>query len=371
MLPWRTKSCALCRNFASEDLPDHGVSLSLHVRTVTTAAPRHVRASSVRTDSALPPPDTSLPITSVSALPSLRPLHSLLLPCPAHRLIFLHSSTLTSIPLLPMTTQTRFKPAGRRSLPTNLLIAVLIVLALALIIRNAYRLAFPSPRLDCARPIRMGDAYGGWHLCRPLRTFAGQLVYTIGVGRNIKWDEEMIRTYGTVHHGWDPTPTASDYFSKRSIPKGFHFHKYGLASKDGNLTLKLPHGNHDSYTIMSYHQGAQDGTVVQIPVLTVGSMMRMLWHSHLAILKIDIEGAEFEVIEQWGKELYRIPADQVLIEFHERYFATKPNFKQMVPRSIEIMNNLGFDLIVKTGYVRIFSCHLHTLSSSLTSFFPS
>lgn len=203
--------------------------------------------------------------------------------------------------------------------------------------------------LDCAKPIRLGDEYGGWQLCRPMHGLSGQLVYTVGIGRNIKWDIEMIREYKTNHHGWDPTPTAIDFFSKTAIPQGFNFHKIGLGAEDGNLTLKLPHGNFDSYTVMSYWQKAKEGSVLTVPILTVKSMMQSLGHSRLAILKIDIEGAEFDVIRAWAEQEYEIPADQVLVEFHERYFSHEQGYKEKVKNAVDMMSALGFDLIIRTN----------------------
>lgn len=204
--------------------------------------------------------------------------------------------------------------------------------------------------LNCASPIRLGDAYGGWCTCRPTKaTFANKLVYTIGIGRNIKWDEEMIKTYNTSHHGFDPTPTAKDFFKKHPIPPNFHFHQYGLGEKDGNVTLKLPDGNFDSYTILEYNKQAQSGTVVSLPMLSVHSMMKMLKHKWLSILKMDIEGAEFGVIDQWFKDRFYIPADQILIEFHERYFIHDRNYKNKIKSAIAKLAALDFDLIMYTS----------------------
>lgn len=210
-------------------------------------------------------------------------------------------------------------------------------------------------RLDCTNTIRLGDAYGGWELCRPIPTnsLSGQLVYTIGIGRNIKWDIEMMATYHTIHHGWDPTPTAADHFSKHPIPDGFSFHRIGLGADDGNLTLKLPVGNGDSFTVMEYGQPAQKGTVTTVPILTVQSMLNLLGHSHLAILKIDIEGAEFDVIKKWGKLGYYPPADQVLIEFHQRYFKHEKHSSKLVAEAVQTMKELGFDMVSRTTLVCI------------------
>lgn len=158
----------------------------------------------------------------------------------------------------------------------------------------------------------------------------------------------MITAYATVHHGWDPTPTALDFTQKKEMPQSFHFHPVGLAATDGNLTLKLPTGNQDSYTVMEFRNSAQQGTVVDVPVLSLPSMLASLNHSRLAILKIDIEGAEFDVIDQWSAQRYTPPTDQLLIEFHERYFMHQSAWRNMVPDAIAKLDRLGFQLITRT-----------------------
>ncbi|PXF44249.1 hypothetical protein BWQ96_06030 [Gracilariopsis chorda] len=193
--------------------------------------------------------------------------------------------------------------------------------------------------------ITRGDAYGGWTMCTPLHSLSDQLVYTIGVGRNIKWDEAIMKEFHTIHHGWDPTPTAQDFFSKRSIPSQFYFHNVGLAAHDGSINLKLPEGNADSYTVMHQKGEAQEGTEGVYPVLTLQSMMRHNHHDHLAILKIDVEGAEFDVVKAWHEKRANVAADQVLIEFHGRYFDSGSN---MVRQAVKQMDELGFMLVHRT-----------------------
>lgn len=158
----------------------------------------------------------------------------------------------------------------------------------------------------------------------------------------------MMATYATEHHGWDPTPTALDFFRRRPPPAGFHFHRIGLGPRDGNLTIKLPYGNHDSYTVMAHPNDALKGTVTEVPILTMKSMLRKMNHGHLAILKMDLEGGEFDVIDEWARAGYRVPADQILIEFHERYFWKQPGYRNLVPNAVQKMAVLGFKLVVRT-----------------------
>lgn len=200
----------------------------------------------------------------------------------------------------------------------------------------------PSPA--CPNPTHLGDEYGGWKICDGA-SLAGGLVYTIGVGKNIEWDKAMISRFKTKHHGWDPTPSARDFFAAKAPPPHFTFHPEGLGVRDGFVDVKLPVGNIDSYTIMKYDKATQEDKVVSIPVLSLDSMLKKNGHTDLAVLKIDVEGVEFEVIADWARREYRPPAKQILFEFHQRYFKA-PEAKTLVPTAISQMASLGFELLI-------------------------
>lgn len=205
------------------------------------------------------------------------------------------------------------------------------------------------PRLESA-----GGEYGGWTICtKDPPSLRDEIVYTVGVGRDINWDLAMIEKHKTRHYGWDPTPTAADFFQKRGIPEGFTFQPYGLGVKDGTVMVKLPVGHGDSYTVMEYNKEAQEGTVTAINVLCLKSMMEKLGHKRVGILKMDIEGAEFDVIESWLGQGYVPPVDQILIEFHGRFF---PHGSTKVQTAIQHMAAMGFHVVHKQkNFVRTLS----------------
>lgn len=221
-------------------------------------------------------------------------------------------------------------------------------------LRGASEGDLPGARY-CDRPEYLGDDYGGWTICTNGGSVAGGLVYTIGIGKNIEWDKAMISKFGTRHHGFDPTPSAAEFFAKKPPPTGFVFHTQGLGVEDGEVQLKLPVGNIDSYTILGYKAKTQAGEggkdkVITIPVLTVESMLKQNNHTELAVLKIDVEGIEFAVIADWAARGYSPPANQVLFEFHKRYFTNEttpggisPNL--LVPRAIKQLSSVGFELM--------------------------
>ena len=54
-----------------------------------------------------------------------------------------------------------------------------------------------------------------------------------------------------------------------------------------------------------------------MPVRRLGTILEELGHDRLDILKMDIEGAEYDVIEEIVNA--PVPISQVLIEFHHRF----------------------------------------------------
>jgi glutamine amidotransferase PdxT len=76
----------------------------------------------------------------------------------------------------------------------------------------------------------------------------------------------------------------------------------------------------------------------------VSSLMNEFGHAHLDILKIDIEGFEYGVIEDIFENDLSI--SQICVEFHH-FFDNIP-FAQ-TRKAIKTLKNRGYDLVHKTG----------------------
>lgn len=79
--------------------------------------------------------------------------------------------------------------------------------------------------------------------------------------------------------------------------------------------------------------------------------MKSLNHTSVAILKMDVEGAEFDVIRRWSEDMYDVPAEQLLVEFHQRNFQHVKGWERLVPNAIESLKALGFELVTHTKLV--------------------
>jgi FkbM family methyltransferase len=160
---------------------------------------------------------------------------------------------------------------------------------------------------------------GGWVICPQLLS-KNSVIYSLGIGEDIAFDLELVRQFDLVVHGFDPTPNSADWLAGKNIPDGFAFHPWAVAARDGMLRLnprvdRRGKVSRDMYTLIE-SAGVDSGSI-EVPAYTVESIMSKLNHDRLDILKMDIEGAEYDVID--GLLATNIRPDQLLIEFHHRF----------------------------------------------------
>jgi len=175
-----------------------------------------------------------------------------------------------------------------------------------------------EPRLKPDIDARMSRA-GDWWLCSDA-LYPGMRVYSLGVGENIDFDLALIETHDAQVYAFDPTPNSIDWLRSRAVPNNFHFFPWAVAAADGVLFL-YPRMRHDGsrskvmFTLLAEPAAAENA--VEVPARTLASIARELGHERVDVLKMDIEGAEYEVI----RDLLDSPMrpTQLLIEFHHRF----------------------------------------------------
>lgn len=159
-----------------------------------------------------------------------------------------------------------------------------------------------------------GSDYGGWVIC-PENLSKTSIIYSFGVGEDTSWDEELIAEYGVKVFGFDPTPKSATYVQKRNL-HNFTFFQIGVADHDGLFKFYPPKNlSHVSCSIFK-QQDLQDEPIL-VKMMTLDAIMKQLGHEKIDILKMDIEGAEYGVIEDIIKK--SIFPQQILVEFHHRF----------------------------------------------------
>jgi len=170
----------------------------------------------------------------------------------------------------------------------------------------------PAVQVRCRR-LRLGNDSGSWCIS-PEDICCDSVVYSIGVGDDISFDLELIRRFGLTVHAFDPTPRSREWLSHQSLPPQFVFHDIGIASFDGVADFSMPERlDHVSFSMVR----DSNATQIEIRVQRLVTMVAELRHNRIDLLKMDIEGAEYGVIDDILKS--RIPIRQLLIEFHHRW----------------------------------------------------
>jgi len=172
------------------------------------------------------------------------------------------------------------------------------------------------PRIDCqCKKERLGSKYCGWEVAADKVT-KDSVVYSFGVGDDVSFDIELINRFGVVVHAFDPTPRSINWVRAWDFSDNFVFHEYGVADFDGEVSFNPPRNSKGiSYTILDRPSTKKNAIIV--PVKKLATIMKELGHNTIAILKMDIEGAEYQVIEDMAASAIR-PA-QLLVEFHHRF----------------------------------------------------
>jgi FkbM family methyltransferase len=181
-------------------------------------------------------------------------------------------------------------------------------------IKRIYRLVFRNPPKSKitykAQVERHGNDNGGWNiLANSLNS--SSIVYSVGIGEDISFDLSIIKKYGCKIYGFDPTPRVASWLSTQSPPVEFLFYPIGLSHEDGTLVFYSP----ENENFISHKAYAEPSSkAIEVKCQKLGTISKNLGHTSIDLLKIDIEGFEYNVLLDIISS--NIRPKQLLVEFH-------------------------------------------------------
>lgn len=165
-----------------------------------------------------------------------------------------------------------------------------------------------------AETLSLGNRNAAWNIRRS-RLPHDAVIYSFGVGEDISFDLALIERFGVSVHAFDPTPRSIAWIQQQNLPTELVFHPFGVGAVDGTCKFCPPRNpQHVSHSLVLRDT---PWPTIDVPIYRLSTICRMLGHRRIDLLKMDIEGAEYEVI---GDLLNSgIHASQLLIEFHHRW----------------------------------------------------
>ena len=181
---------------------------------------------------------------------------------------------------------------------------------------------------------RAGNIFSSWTVC-PDGLNAESLVLSFGVGKDISWEIALSRKYGCRILLFDPTPASVEWISRQDLPKNFTFYSFGISDHDGTERFYLPADQ--GHVSASIFHGVSSNSFFEAEVHTLGWILDMIGLKKVHILKMDIEGAEYKVIQ--SLQVLNFRPQQILIEFHHRF----PEIQIAHTRdAIKALNEMGY-----------------------------
>jgi len=181
-----------------------------------------------------------------------------------------------------------------------------------------------------------GNSEGGWSIVeRSLNP--DSVVVDIGLGEDMSFSESIISQYGCFVHGFDPTPRAVQYVN-RLANDHVRLFPVGVGTAAGRVPFYLP--NNQSHVSGSLTpEGHLGQRKIEVDVVTLGEIWNLLDVRRIDLLKLDIEGTEYELIDSPDFHRRAGTIGQLCVEFHHRW---KRRGKEATERAVGVLEELGF-----------------------------
>lgn len=174
------------------------------------------------------------------------------------------------------------------------------------------------------------------------------MCYCIGAGADISFDLELLRHFDARVRCIDPVPEYLEVAraSAQGEP-GFSAYHAAIADRDGPLRMQSTH--HPGSRSLSSAQLYDTHDFVEVPGRTLESLMAELGDDRIDLLKLDIEGGEYEVLPR-----LELPALGVKV------FAVQLHHNRGVASARALIAELtasGYELVAKLEPVRLTFVH--------------
>jgi FkbM family methyltransferase len=215
--------------------------------------------------------------------------------------------------------------------------------------------------------LRLGTIYGGWTF-EPSSDLQDSLIVSCGLGEDASFDLEFASKFSAKIIIVDPTPRAISHFEaiqerigQRALQSYVKSGKQPVISYDlskiaeGSLTLERSalwientklkffaptNPAHVSHSLVNYQNHySQETSYIEVASITLEALFAKHHTKTVPLLKLDIEGAEIQVIRHMLEKSIRVR--QLLVEFDEMNSPSDQS-KQNVEDTDRLLRHAGY-----------------------------
>ena len=147
-----------------------------------------------------------------------------------------------------------------------------------------------------------------------------RIVYSFGIGEDLSFSQEILYDDNINVYAFDPTPKSVKYVKKHVLMDSsrFSFQSIGISVSDKLERFYLP--KNDEYVSASVfaHDGTDPNKSIMVEMKKYNSIVRELGHNKVDLVKLDVEGVEFDVMPDIISSEFA--PDYICAELHERFF---------------------------------------------------
>ena len=185
-----------------------------------------------------------------------------------------------------------------------------------------------------------GTQYGGFYVCFDMFAHNSMnhpiLIYSAGVGEDISFDIAIMQNFHCKLFAFDPTPKSIKWIQNQKLPDNFNFYPYGISDKTEEKRFYLSNTDLDISSSIFVHQYTSNDDYITVQMKSLDNIAQEHQHTYIDVLKMDIEGSEFAIIENFPDN---ITFGQIVIEFHERFLK---NGKIVLKKAITQLKKKGY-----------------------------
>lgn len=188
-----------------------------------------------------------------------------------------------------------------------------------------------------------GKSYGGFFIHPDILT-PSSIIYSFGIGTDITFDMACIKHHNCSVFAFDPTPKSINYVQRTKTPSKFVFHPFGISAyESGPFHFHLPETPHGTSGSMEQIDGVSKDRIIEVQMKTLQDTAAQLNHTHIDVLKMDIEGSEYDVLEAIMS--LDLTINQIIVEFHDRAYNLD---KYRSIETVAVLKSHGYEIFASS-----------------------